>query len=335
MTHNLDNSISVSEVVVFKGEDGQLRVDVKLDQETVWLTQRQMAEVFQTSVSNINLHLKNIYASNELEETATIKEYLIVQTEGGRKIQRSLQHYNLDTIISLGYRVDSRHGIFFRQWATRIIREHLVRGFTANREKLAERGLREVHETLDLLARTLKNQQLVDDTGQIVLDIITEYTATWRLLLEYDENQLQFPTRGSKPCNQALNYEQALDVIARFRQDLDAKGEASSLFGNCRGDALEAILGNIEQTMLGEPLYQTLEAKAAHLLYFIIKDHPFTDGNKRIGSLLFLLYLEQEKMAHRINPQALTALTLLIATSVPSEKDLIIRLIANLLSPPE
>jgi len=166
-------------------------------------------------------------------------------------------------------------------------------------------------------------------------DLIAQYATTWRLLLEYDEDRLQFPTRSRKPCNQALSHGQALDVIARFRQDLEARGEASSLFGNCRGDALEAILGNIEQTMFGEPLYQTPEAKAAHLLYFIIKDHPFTDGNKRIGSLLFLMYLEQERVTHRINPQALTALTLLIAASAPPEKDLVIRLIANLLSPPE
>ncbi len=242
-----------------------------------------------------------------------------------------LRHYNLDAIISVGYRVNSKRAVRFRQWATRTLREHLVRGYTLNERRLAERGLREARDTLDLLTRTLRNQALVEDTGRAVLELVTRYADTWRLLLEYDEDRLEAPA-GTRPPSAALDHAQAVAAIADFRAALIARGEASTLFGNPRGEALEAILGNVEQTMFGEPLYRTREEKAANLLYFLVKDHPFTDGNKRIASLLFLLYLGQEGLHHDLNPQALTALTLLIAESAPANKDLLVRLVVNLLA---
>ena len=321
------------EVVVYEASDGEVRVDVRLEQETVWLTQRQMAEVLQTSVDNVSLHLRNIYSNGELDESATAEDFSTVRTEGKRQVRRVLKHYNLDAIISVGYRVNSTRGVRFRQWATRTLRDHLVRGFTLNERRLAERGLREARETLDLLSRTLLNQALMDETGHAVLELIASYADTWRLLLEYDEDRLATPP-GAKPSTSALDHDRVVDAIAEFKRELGARGEASSLFGNPRGDALAAILGNIEQTMFGESLYRSREEKAANLLYFVVKDHPFTDGNKRIGSLLFLLYLNQEGVAHRLNPQALTALTLLIAESASSGKDLMVRLIVNLLSEP-
>ena len=330
-----ENPVSApgGEVVVYEAPDGEVRVDVRLEQEMVWLTQRQMAEVLQTSVDNVSLHLRNIYSNGELEEPATTEDFSTVRTEGKRQVRRVLKHYNLDAIISVGYRVNSRRGVRFRQWATRTLRDHLVCGFTLNERRLAERGLREARETLDLLSRTLLNQALVDDTGQAVLGLIGSYADTWRLLLEYDEDRLATPP-GAKPSTSALDHDRVVDAIAEFKRELAARGEASSLFGNPRGDALAAILGNIEQTMFGESLYRSREEKAANLLYFVVKDHPFTDGNKRIGSLLFLLYLNQEGVAHRLNPQALTALTLLIAESASSGKDLMVRLIVNLLAEP-
>jgi len=255
----------------------------------------------------------------------------VVRTEGRRRVRRRLKHYNLDAIISVGYRVNSKRGVRFRQWATRTLSDHLVRGHTLNERRLAERGLREARESLDLLARTLRSQSLVDDTGQAVVEIITGYADTWRLLLEYDEDRLPAPP-GTGPSTGVLDHERAIGAIAEFRRELMAREEASSLFGVVRDDALAAILGNIEQTMFGESLYRTREDKAAHLLYFVVKDHPFADGNKRIGSLLFLLYLKQEGVEHCLNPQALTALTLLIAESAPPGKDLMIRLIVNLLA---
>ena len=321
------------EVVVYGAPGGALRVDVRLDRDTVWLTQRQMADVFDTTPQNVLMHLQNVFADAELDEGATTKDFLLVRSEGGRQVKRRIRHYDLDAIISVGYRVNSLQAVRFRQWATHTLREHLVRGYTLNERRLAERGLSEASETLDLLARTLQNQALVEDTGSAVLDLISGYAATWHLLLEYDEDRLAAPA-GTKPANTALEYDRAVETIAEFKRELMARGEASSLFGALRGDMLEAILGNVEQTMFGQPLYRSREEKAANLLYFLVKDHPFTDGNKRIGSLLFLVYLEQEGVEHQLNPQALTALTLLIAESAPRNKDLMIRLVVNLLAEP-
>ena len=319
------------EVLLYEAPDGKVQVDVRLEQDTVWLTQRQMSEIFETTPENVLMHLKNVFGDGELEEAATAKDFLVVQTEGSRQVRRNLKHYNLDAIISVGYRVNSRCGVRFRQWATRVLREHLVQGYSFNQTRLAERGLLEARQTLDLLARTLQNQALVDDTGRAVLELITGYADTWRLLLEYDENRLVLPP-GARPSSGVLDHDRASHAIADFKQELMARNEATPLFGNPRGAALEGILASIEQTMFGESLYRSREEKAAHLLYLIIKDHPFSDGNKRIGSFLFMLYLQQEGMAHQLNPQALTALALLIAESAPASKDLMIRLIINLLA---
>jgi prophage maintenance system killer protein len=321
----------VSEVVIYQDEQNQTGVSVRLDGETVWLTQRQMADLFDTSADNVSLHLKNIFSEGELGEPATTEDFSVVQTEGRRKVTRTIRHYNLDAIISVGYRVNSKRGVQFRQWATRVLREHLVRGYSYNQTRLAERGLLEARQTLDLLARTLQNQALVDDTGRAVLDLIVGYAETWRLLLEYDEDRLALPP-GARPASGVLDHARASGAIADFKRELMARKEATPLFGNPRGEALEGLLASIEQTMFGEPLYRSREEKAAHLLYFVIKDHPFSDGNKRIGCFLFLLYLSQESMAHSLNPRALTALALLIAESAPASKDLMIRLIVNLLA---
>ncbi len=321
------------QIVVYETDGGAARVDVHLDHETVWLSRRGMAEIFATTPANVFMHLRNVFAADELDAEATVKDFLIVRTEGARQVRRRIRHYNLDAIISVGYRVNSRRGVRFRQWATRTLRDHLVRGFTLNQQRLAERGLQEARDTLNLLADTLRNQALVDSTGREVLDLIAGYADTWRLLLEYDEDQLAAPP-GARPARGVLRHDRAVGAIAEFKRELTARGEATDLFGNPRGDALEAILGNVDQTMFGQPLYHSREAKAAHLLYFLVKDHPFTDGNKRIGSLLFLLYLAQEGVEHRLNPQALTALTLLIAESAKAGKDLMIRLIINLLAEP-
>jgi prophage maintenance system killer protein len=321
----------MSEVIIYEDAQRHTQVRVRMDGETVWLTQRQMAELFETSTDNVSLHLKNVFSDGELREEATTEDFSVVQTEGRREVTRSTKHYNLDAIISVGYRVNSKRGVHFRQWATRVLRTHLVQGYTFNQARLAERGLKEARETLDLLARTLKNQALVDGTGQAVLDLIVGYAATWRLLLEYDEASLALPP-GAKPSSGVLDFDRASAAIAAFKQELILRKEASPLFGNARGAALEAILGSIEQTMFGESLYRSREEKAANLLYLVIKDHPFSDGNKRIGPFLFMLYLEQESVEHHLNPQALTALALLIAESAPSNKDLMVRLVVNLLT---
>jgi prophage maintenance system killer protein len=321
----------LGEIVVYEGSGGDARVDVRLDRDTVWLTQDQMSRLFGRDRSVITRHVRNAFRDGELEPKATCAKFAQVQTEGGRTVTRDVEHYNLDVIISVGYRVKSSQGTRFRQWATRVLREHLVKGYTYHQKRLAEQGLEEARQTLDLLARTLRNQSLVDSTGQAVLDLIVAYAATWRLLLEYDEDRLASPP-GAKPSTGVLDFARASAAIAEFKRELMARNEASALFGNLRGPALEGILGSIEQTMFGESLYRSREEKAANLLYLVIKDHPFSDGNKRIGSFLFMLYLAQESIEHHLNPQALTALALLIAESAPASKDLMVRLIMNLLT---
>ncbi|MCR4298224.1 MAG: virulence protein RhuM/Fic/DOC family protein [Gallionella sp.] len=321
----------MSEVLIYETESGQTRVDVRLDAETVWLTQRQMSELLDTSADNISLHLKNIFADSELDEVATTEDFSVVQFEGARSVSRRLKHYNLDVIISVGYRVNSKRGVQFRLWATRTLREHLVQGYTLNSTRLAERGISEAQQAIELLARTLNNQALVNETGREVLDMVVRYAKTWRLLLEYDEDRLSLPP-GCQPARGVLDYDRAVTAIVQIKSELMERGEATPLFGQERGEALQGILGSIEQTMFGESLYRTREEKAAHLLYFVIKDHPFSDGNKRVGSFLFLLYLQQEGMTMSINENALTALALLIAESDPANKELMIRLVVNLLT---
>ena len=316
------------EVLVYETPDGGVRVDVRLDHETVWLTQAQMVDLFGRDQSVVSRHLRNVFVEGELPSEGNMQKMHIAS------VDKPITLYSLDAIISVGYRVNSKRGVQFRQWATRVLREHLVQGYTFNQTRLAERGLLEARQTLDLLARTLQNQALVDDTGRAVLDLIVGYADTWRLLLEYDENRLALPP-GARPSSGVLDVARASHAIADFKRELMARSEATPLFGNPRGEALEGILASIEQTMFGEPLYRSREEKAAHVLYFVIKDHPFSDGNKRIGSFLFMLYLQQEGMSHRLNPQALTALALLIAESAPAGKDLMIRLIVNLLAEPQ
>lgn len=321
----------MDEILIYEEAESQQIVEVRLDGETIWLTQEQMAALFGRERSVISKHLQNIFKDGELESDATCAKFAQVQTEGQRSVTREIDHYNLDAIISVGYRVNSKRGVRFRQWATSVLRQHIVDGQTLNQARLAERGLTEARQALELLARTLETNALVDDTGRAMLALITGYAKTWRLLLQYDEDALILP-EGCRPARGVLDYDKAQTAIAQIKADLQARGEATPLFGAERGEALAGILGSIEQTMFGDPLYKSREEQAAHLLYFVIKDHPFSDGNKRIGSFLFLLYLQQEGMALRIDGTALTALALLVAESAPASKDLLIRLIVNLLT---
>jgi prophage maintenance system killer protein len=326
------------EVVLYEAPNGEVRLDVRLDRETVWLSQRQMAALFKTSIDNVGLHLRNIFKNGELEEAATTEDYSAVQKEGRRGVRRILKHYNLDAIISVGYRVNSKRGVQFRIWATRTLREHLLRGYTLNEKRLREKGLGEIEEAVDLLSRTLSQHALVTEEGRAVLEVVRQYTRAWRLLLQYDENRLpDSPERPIRPTAE-LTLSHAYSAIAELKRSLAARGESSDLFGQERGEQLGGILGAIDQTFDGQPLYPTVQVRAAHLLYFTIKDHPFSDGNKRIGSLLFLEYLRRNGLLFRpsgeprVSENAMVALALLVAESKPGQKDLMIRLILNLIS---
>ena len=327
------------EVVVYEAPGGDVRVEVRLERETVWLTLTQMAELFGRDKSVISRHLRNVFRSGELEREATVAKNATVQREGDREVTRDIESFNLDAIISAGYRVNSKRGTQFRIWATHTLREHLVRGYTLNERRLRERerGLAEIEQAVGLLARTLTSRELVSDEGRAVLEVVQQYTRAWRLLLEYDEERLaEAPARPVAP-GEPLTLDDVQAAAATLREDLASRGQAGSLFGQERGDALAGILGAIEQTFGGEPLYPSAQVRAAHILYFVIKDHPFSDGNKRIGTLLFLEYLRRNGLllradgSPRLADNAMVALALLIAESEAGHKDLMIRLVLNLL----
>ena len=319
----------MSNIVIFDSHTSP--VEVRLEGETLWLTQRQMGELFDTTPENVLMHLRNIFLEEELSEAATAKDFLVVRQEGTRQVRRQIRHYNLDAVISVGYRVNSSQATRFRQWATRVLREHLVEGYSLNKHRLAQQGLAELQQAVELLGQTLTRQALVSDLGQDVVSLILGYARTWRLLQDYDQGALRVPP-GARPAQGILALDEARRALDALASELQERSEASDLFALDRDEGLASILGNLEQSMFGEPLYATREERAAHLLYFVIKNHPFADGNKRSGAFLFLLYLRQEGMRLTLNEQGLTALTLLIAESDPKAKDLMVRLVMNLVA---
>ncbi|KJS74861.1 MAG: virulence protein RhuM/Fic/DOC family protein [Serpentinimonas sp.] len=321
----------MSHIVIF--EAGDQPVQVRLEGETVWLTQRQIAEAFSTTPENILMHLKNIFSDNELDEMATAKEILVVQTEGSRQVKRRLKHYNLDAIISVGYRVNSTRATRFRQWATGVLRQHLVEGYSLNQQRLRERGIA-FEQALDLLSRTLANQQLVSAEGEAVLGVIADYARSWSLLQGYDEQSLAGQT-GKQQGMRSLKLDEVLTAIAQLKAELMAKGEATELFGQLRGAGLASAIATIEQGFGDELFYPNVASRAAHLLYFVIKNHPLADGNKRTGSFLFLWYLRLNQhllgqpVERLINDNTLVALALLVAESKPEQKDLMVKLVEH------
>ncbi len=320
----------VTEIALYTAQSGRIQLDVNLVGETVWLSIGQMVQLFGRDKSVISRHLNNIFKINELDRDATVAKFATVQKEGGREVKREVEYYNLDAIISVGYRVNSKEGVQFRKWASQILKEHLIRGYTTYDKRLSERGTRELQQTVELLQKTLVRHDLVTDLGQEVIQLILTYTKTWHLLLAYDEGQLALPIQG-KLATPTLNYQTALSAIEALKINLSVHNETTHLFGYERDSGLDSILNNIEQTFDGVPLYKTAEEKAAHLLYFVIKDHPFTDGNKRIGSFMFLLYLTSQNIPVKLNENGLVALALLVAESDPNQKNMIIHLITNFL----
>ena len=324
------------EVLVFEAPDGGVRVEVKLDRETVWLTQQQMADLFGRERSVVTKHIRNTFQEGELDPAATCAKFAQVRTEGARTVSREVDHFNLDVVISVGYRVKSLRGTQFRLWATRTLREHLVRGYTLNRQRF-EHNARELEAALALVRKAAAGEALSTDQGRGLVDVIARYTQTFLLLQRYDEGLLVEPkgiVGGLLPPAP-----EARAAIVRLKRDLLARGEATELFGREREDGLAALLGNLDQSVFGEPAYPTIESKAAHLLYFVIKNHPFSDGNKRIGSFLFVDFLNRNGRLFRngeavINDVGLAALALLVAESLPKDKDVMIRLVMNMLAEP-
>ena len=330
-TRKIENTNSnLGKIVLYQSEDGHTSIDVHLKDETVWLTQAQMVELFQRDKRTVSEHIRNVFKEGELFEEAVVREFRTTASDG--KSYRT-NFYNLDVIISVGYRIKSQRGTQFRIWATTILKDHLVRGYSLNQRRLAEKGVEDVRQVLSLLAGTLESHNLVSDEGLAVLEVVNRYARTWQLLLQYDENNLPAP-ETKHVAKSGLEIDKARQAIAALKKELMVRKEASEIFGQEHGNALSGIIGAVQQTFGGKDLYPSVEEKAAHLLYFVIKDHPFTDGNKRIGSFLFLLFLKINDLLDQksFSNRALVALALLTAASEPGQKELMVRLIVNLIS---
>ncbi len=322
-----------NQIQIYTSADGKISLQVSLDNETVWLNQTQMAELFDTSTDNISLHLKNIYAEHELDENSTTEVFSVVRQEGKRQVQRSLKHYNLDAIISVGYRISSKRATQFRQWATQTLKQFLVQGYAINQKRLQEKGV-EFSQAVALLSQTLTNQALISDEGKAVIGVVQDYARTWSLLQAYDEQNLA-AISVQQPEMKPLVFEDVLAAISQLKKELITKGEATELFGQLRSDGLASAIATIEQGFGDELFYPNIASRAAHLLYFVIKNHPLADGNKRTGSFLFLWYLHQNQVLlakpvnELINDNTLVALALLVAESLPEQKELMIRLVEH------
>lgn len=322
------------EVVVYQGQDGALRIEAKMVGETIWLPMFDIAKLFGVKVPAISKHIKNIYATRELSPRPTISKMETVRREGKRQVTRTVEHYSLDMIISIGYRVNSAKATKFRIWATQTLNEHLTRGYTLNRQRF-EQNARELQTALQLVRKAAAGEALTTDQGRGLVDIIARYTQTFLLLQRYDEGLLTEPKGVAGGVLSSVT--EARTTIATLKIELIARKEAGQLFGQEREAGLESILGNLEQSAFGEPAYPSLESKAAHLLYFVIKNHPFADGNKRIASLLFVDFLNRNGRLFRngesvINDVGLAALALLVAESDPKDKEVFIRLVMNMLA---
>ena len=324
-----------SEIKIYKTEKGNTSIEVKLKNETVWLTQKQMAELFEKDSDTIGLHLKNIFKSKELDEFSTTEKYSVVQKEGSRNVKRQVKHYNLDAIISVGYRVNSKRGILFRKWSTQLLKEYLIKGFAINQEKLEKqnRQLLELKETVKILSNVVSNKELSNDESKGLLEIISDYSYALDTLDKYDYQSLEIENVTTNEIYQ-LTYEEAIEQIKMTKK---VYGN-SDLFGHEKDKSFRSSIATIYQTFGEVDLYPSIEEKAANLLYFIVKNHSFSDGNKRIAAFLFLYFLEKNGLLRkengdkRIADNTLVALTLMIAVSKSKEKDTMVKIIVNLIN---
>jgi prophage maintenance system killer protein len=317
-------------MIIYQAKSGAIELRGDFAKETLWATQLQIARAFEVDVRTINEHIKNIYSSKELPKKATIRNFRIVQKEGKREVEREVMHYNLDLILSVGYRVNSKRATLFRQWATKTLRAHIVDGYTINRSRIGQNYDAFMRSVDDVRALLPKGSTI--DTESI-LELIRIFADTWMSLDAYDKETLGTGKQTKKKVS--ITAEKLKAGVAVLKEELIAKGEATDLFSTERvNGALEGIVGNVVQSFGGSDVYPSVEEKAAHLLYFIIKNHPFIDGNKRTGAYAFVWFLSAAKIldVKRLTPAALTAITLLIAESNPAHKDKMIRLVITLIA---
>ncbi len=321
----------MSEIIIYQTQNNSTQIDVRFEGETFWLSLNEIATLFERDKSVISRHLKNIFNEGELDLKSTVAKNATVQQEGNRSISREIEYYNLDAILSVGYRVNSKQGTLFRIWATQRLKEHLVQGYTINQKRLDE-----LQQTVQLIQKSIDSETNLDEAKGL-LKIISQYTQSFVLLNQFDSNRL--PEVGlTTEFTYEIQYSEAKKAVSELKKTLIEKEEATDLFGNEKDNSFEGILGNIIQSFGEEYLYATIEEQAAHLLYFIIKNHPFSDGNKRIGAFLFIWFLEKNQHRFKksgelkINDNALVAIALLVAQSNPADKELMIKLIVQLIN---
>lgn len=325
-------------LVAFKPSNGATEYQVVLDKgaDTIWATELQIADIFGRDRTVVNRHIKNAFKDGELDEDATSAKIALVRTEGGREIEREVLHYNLDVILSVGYRVKSLLATEFRKWATSKLKEYLLQGYSINQELLKSKAekIKELEKKIDYLNEAAFQSQKQITEG--FLSIIGHYSKSFELLNKYDTEELSMDGLSGDVIY-IINYKDVKDAIKELKRSLIEKGEASNVFGNEKDDSFEGILGSVSQTVFGQLAYPTVEEQAAQLLYSIIKGHPFSDGNKRIGSFIFVWFIEQNNFhlnsegKRKIEDNTLVALALAVAQSLPEQRELIIKLIINLI----
>ena len=326
----MDNN---NQIIIYQTDDDQTQIDVRLENETVWLTQAQMAELFQTDRTSIVRHINKIYADDELDRDSTCAKIAQVQKEGQRTVRRSIPYFNLDMIISVGYRVNSKRGVKFRQWANRVLKQYLIKGYAIN-ERLRHEQISELRQLVQVVSRTLQHREQENTIEtQDLLDVVVDYTYALDTLDNYDYERLTID-QTTKVASFHATYENAMEQIQRLRD----KFGASVLFGNEKDDSFKSSIGQIYQTFDGDELYPSVEEKAAMLLYLVTKNHSFSDGNKRIAATLFLWFLNNNQILYnsdgskRIADSTLVALTLMIAESKTEEKDVMVKVVVNLIN---
>lgn len=325
----------MKEIEIYKSKDKKVEIEVQLENDTVWLTQEQMGKLFQRERSVITKHITNVFKESELEEKMVCANFTHTTKHGaikGKTQETTVKYYNLDVIISIGYRVKSKRGTQFRQWATQRLKDYLVKGYAIN-----EKRLEQLQQTVQFISQrgNIDTLQLSEAKG--LLEIISNYTQSFILLNQYDSHEI--PTgKLDAHITYEIKHNEAAAAIHELKTQLISKKQATDLFGKQKDESFQGVLGNVVQSFDGKYLYPSIEEQASHLLYFIIKNHPFADGNKRIGAFLFVWFLEMNKHRFKksgelkINDNALVALALLVAQSNPSDKDLMIRLIINLIA---
>jgi prophage maintenance system killer protein/prophage antirepressor-like protein len=321
-----------SELIIYKAKDGSFELDAKLKEDTIWLSQSDIASLFSVNVPAVSKHIKNIFKDGELEPKSTLSKMETVRKEGKREVKRAVEFFNLDMILSIGYRVNSKRATQFRIWATQLLKQHLTKGYTLNPNRLEEAKLAELKSAVTLIRKAMDKKQLSADESAGLLKIITEYAHTWSMLDQFDRKELAAPDK-QRSAKYMMEYEEAQTIIRSLKKHLVRQRQAGEEFGQERGSALKELLEDIALRFAGKDA--SVEEKAAHLLYDFAKKHVFEDGNKRIAVFLFIVYLTRSQYLsdwdgeRKFNDNALVALVLLIAESEDSQKELMMKLVMN------